>query len=49
MLQKYKIVYKKFFRIREFEIEAFSMISAVDKFRHIIPRCKILYITEVIE
>ena len=49
MLRKFNVIYKKFFKLREFEIEAFSLPSAIEKFYAIFPHTKIILIEEVVE
>jgi hypothetical protein len=49
MLLKFKITYKKFSKLMEFEIEAFSLPSAIEKFYANFPHTKILLIEEVME
>lgn len=46
-LRKFIFTYKRFFKIRTFEIEAFSRCDAIEKFYANFPRAKILYGEEV--
>lgn len=49
MLLKYRFTYRLLFKIGEFDIEAFSLPRAIEKFYANFPRAKILYIREVTE
>lgn len=49
MLRKFKIIYKKFFKIKVFVIEEFTLPRAMKKFYKIFPHTKILLIDEVKE
>lgn len=48
MIRKYKFTYRRFFRKYEFDIRAFSLPSAIEKFYALFPRAKILSILEVL-
>lgn len=47
MLKKYRFIYKYILFLREFDIEAFSLPSAIQKFYANFPRAKIVSIEEV--
>lgn len=47
MLLKFRITYKRFFREKQFDIEAFSLASAIVKFNAIFPKYKLISIVEV--
>ena len=46
-LRKYKFAYKRFLKVHEFDIWAFSLPSAIEKFYANFPKAKILIIDEV--
>ena len=48
-IHKYMFKFKRFFTVREIEIRAFSLKSAIEKFYYIFPKCRILTIDEVAE
>lgn len=48
-IHKYKFTFKRFIKVNEIEIRAFSIKSAVEKFYALFPKCKILSIDEVEE
>lgn len=48
-IYKYTFTFKRFFKIHEIEIRAFSIKSAVEKFYAIFPKGKIVSIDEVAE
>ena len=48
-IRKYTFTFKRFFKVKEFEIRAFSLKSAVEKFNIMFPKHRIISIDEVEE
>lgn len=48
-IRTYRFTFKRFFIVRKFDIRAFSLPSAIEKFYANFPKCKILMIDGVTE